>query len=458
MQARGNPFSTVLNILRYRWSEFFLLLLPSVFLILGMLQLTLIANNNNGKGPTVITPQNLPPFDSLGPQLLLIVALLGTHIVLTWLVPAADQIVLPLAGMLSAFGVLEATRLGPDLGVPSLGYRQLIWVILGLGFCIATVWATRSLRWVRLYRYTFAAIGIVLVAITLVHAHGVNFNSPTHDQLNLGPAGLSFQPSELLKICLVIFYASYLAENREMLADTRRYRIGPISLPPLRQLAPMIVLLILSLLMFVYLRELGLALLLFGVFVSMIYMASGRFSYVIYSLIAFAGGAYVAYELFGYVRDRVAIVTTAFNPSVEPNTGFQIVQGLIALGSGGIFGQGFGLGHPTFVPAVQTDFVAASIGEEFGMIGLFAVIALFMLLIYRGFRIAVRGRDTFEQLLAGGISCVFAIQTLVILAGNLKIIPLTGIPLPFITYGGSSVIANFIMIGLLLRLSAPEEA
>jgi cell division protein FtsW (lipid II flippase) len=154
----------------------------------------------------------------------------------------------------------------------------------------------------------------------------------------------------------------------------------------------------------------------------------------------------------------VAIVSTAFDPGVANDKGYQIVQGLIALGNGGILGQGFGLGHPTFVPAVQTDFVAAAIGEEFGMAGLFAILGIFMLLIYRSFRIAIRARNTFEQLLAGGIGSIFAIQTLVILAGNLKLMPLTGIPLPFITYGGSSVIINFIMIGLLLRLSAPAES
>jgi len=269
--------------------------------------------------------------------------------------------------------------------------------------------------------------------------------------------GFAFQPSELLKICLVIFYAAYLAENREMLSQAGT-KVGPFYFPPLKHMGPLIALLLVSLVMFVVLRELGLALLLFGVFVSMIYLASGRLTYVIYSLAGFGVGATIAYRLFSYVQDRVYTVGHAFDPGVATNKGFQVVQGLIALGSGGIIGVGFGLGHPNFVPAVQTDFVAAAIGEEFGMAGLFAIIAVFMLLIYRGFRIAIRASDSFEQLLAGGISSIFAIQTLVILAGNLKIIPLTGIPLPFITYGGSSVIANFIMVGLLLRLSAPERA
>jgi cell division protein FtsW (lipid II flippase) len=265
-----------------------------------------------------------------------------------------------------------------------------------------------------------------------------------------------------LKLCLVIFYAGYLAENREILAAATPLKIGgrtfPINVPPIKHLGPMIVMLMVSLLMFVVLRELGVALLIFGIFVSMIYLASGRMMYVGYSMGGFAVGALIAYNLFSYVRDRVAIVSTAFDPGVANDKGYQIVQGLIAMGNGGILGQGFGLGHPTFVPAVQTDFVAAAIGEEFGMAGLFAILGIFMLLIYRSFRIAIRARNTFEQLLAGGIGSIFAIQTLVILAGNLKLMPLTGIPLPFITYGGSSVLINFIMVGLLLRLSAPAES
>lgn len=453
-----NGLDNVFDLRRYRWSELFLLLMPALFIVIGMLQLTLIAANSNNSAPQTISAQNLPTLDALGPNLLLIVALLATHFALSWLIPDADQTILPIVGMLSSLGVLMATRLGPSLhpADPNLGYRQLIWVILGLGFCIATVWATRTLRWLRLYKYSWALAGVALVAITLIHARNVNFDSPTHDQLNLGPAGIAFQPSELLKICLVIFYAAYLSENREMLSQAGK-KIGPFYIPPIKHVMPLIAFLGLSLVMFVGLRELGLALLIFGVFVSMIYLASGRLVYVFYSMGGFAIGALIAYKTFSYVRDRVVVVRDAFLPQYATDKGFQIVQGLIALGNGGIFGQGFGQGHPTFVPAVQTDFVAAAIGEELGMMGLFAIVAIFMLLIYRAFRVAIRARDTFEQLLAGGIGSVFAIQTLVILAGNLKIIPLTGIPLPFITYGGSSVIANFIMVGLLLRLSAPES-
>src|SRR5271165_139730 len=298
---------SLLNIRRYRWSELFLLIMPALFIVLASFQLQLIATTSN-TSTVQFTPNTLPGIDIFGPQFFLILAFLATHVVLSWLLPEADQTILPITAMLSSVGVLLATRLGPDLPTPDklLGYRQAVWVILGLVFCIATVFVTRSMRWLRLYKYTWALGGVALVAITLIHARNVNFDSPTHDQLSLGPAGIAFQPSELLKICLVIFYAAYLAENREMLTQAGP-KIGQFQFPPLKHMGPLILLLGLSLVLFVGLRELGLALLIFGVFVSMIYMASGRLSYVIYSLIGFSGGALIAYNLFSYVRDRVAI-------------------------------------------------------------------------------------------------------------------------------------------------------
>jgi cell division protein FtsW (lipid II flippase) len=435
---------------RYRWTEMYLLLIPAAFLLLGLIELLLVYAH-----PETVTQKTLPALDLLTPALGLIAALAGTHVLLCIIAPDADQTLLPIVGTLSSFGVLMAIRLGPDITPPDkpLGSKQLVWVIIGLAACVGTVYLTRNLRWLRLYKYTYAVVGIGLVAFTLVRAHSFSVNAPGRDVLGVGPFNL--QPSELLKICLVIFFAGYLSENREMIASGG-YRIGRWTSPPPKQLGPLVVMLGLSLLIFVGVRELGLALLIFGLFLSMLYAASNRFDYVLGSLVIFAVGAFICYEVFPYVRDRVAIVSTAFNPNVEPNQGYQPVQGLIAFGVGGVFGQGFGLGHPAVVPAVQTDYVAAAIGEEFGLAGLFAVLGLFALLIYRGMRIAIQARDPFDQLLALGLTSVFGLQTLVILAGNLKVMPLTGIPLPFIAYGGSSVIANFIIIGILLRLSKSD--
>ncbi|HLJ80463.1 MAG TPA: FtsW/RodA/SpoVE family cell cycle protein [Ktedonobacterales bacterium] len=448
----------------YRWTELWLLLLPSLFMLVGMTTLLTVQSvlgppcapvTATPTGNTVVTTHNLlPPLDALTPAFGLIAALAGAHILLNIIAPDSDQTILPIAGMLSSIGVLMSLRLGPCIGqdTSNLGIKQLVWVIAGLIACIATVRLTRDLRWLRNYKYTWAALGIVLVGITLVNARGFSTKAPSRDVLSIGPGGLSFQPSEILKICLVIFFAGYLSENREMLASAY-FQIGRLKLPPLKHLGPLLVMLGLALLIFVGVRELGLAILIFGLFLSMLYVASNRPMYVIGAVLLFAVGAFAAYHLFSYAQTRVAIVANAFDPNIEPNAGYQIVQGLIAFGRGGIFGTGLGMGKPYFVPASNTDYIAASFGEEFGFAGVLALIGLFMLLVYRGMHIAVRNRDSFNQLMAVGLTAVFALQTFVILAGDLKLMPLTGVPLPFVAYGGSSVIANFIIIGLMLRLS-----
>ncbi|MGH2505295.1 MAG: FtsW/RodA/SpoVE family cell cycle protein, partial [Ktedonobacterales bacterium] len=375
---------------------------------------------------------------------------------LIFVAPDADETLLPIAGLLSSIGVLMALRLGPDLNQPSLGTKQLLFVIAGLALCVFTVWATRDLKWIRDFPYTWAIVGALLVGVTLVHAGGFNPSAPSRDVLSIGGGALSFQPSEVFKICLVVFFAGYLSENLKVLSEGG-YRFGPVTLPPVKNLAPLLVVLGLALLIVVFARELGLAVLILGVFLAMLYAASSRLSYIVMLGGIFAVGAIAIFRIFSYARDRVSLITQAFDPKVytgaPPLSSYQIVQGLVAFGSGGVFGQGLGLSHPTFVPAATTDYVAAAFAEEFGFAGLLALIAIFMLLLYRGMRIATRSRQPFNQLLALGLTAVFGLQTVVILAGNLKLMPLTGVPLPFVAYGGSSLLANFIIIGLLLRLS-----
>jgi cell division protein FtsW (lipid II flippase) len=429
----------------YRWRELWLLLLPAIFMLAGFFELIVVHSGN-----TIITQKNLPPLDVFTPALGLIAALAAAHLLLNLIAPDVDQTLLPIAGTLSSIGVLMALRLGPDLNQVNLGIKQLLFVIIGLGVCVVTVWATRDLRWLRNFKYTWAAIGLALVGLALVHAHGFNPNAPSRDVLTVGPGFFAFQPSEILKICLVIFFAGYLSENREMLANAS-YRIGFLKLPPLKHLGPLVAMLAIALVIFVVLRELGLAILIFGLFLAMLYVASNRGLYVVVSVLVFALGAFVAYHIFSYARTRVDLVGNAFDDPL--GAGYQIVQGLIAFAHGGIFGTGLGLGKPWVVPASNTDFIASSFGEEFGFAGVLALIGLFMLLVYRGLHVAIRARDPFNQLMAVGLTAVFAVQTLVILAGNLKLMPLTGVPLPFVAYGGSSIIANFIIIGLLLRLS-----
>ncbi|HYU74570.1 MAG TPA: FtsW/RodA/SpoVE family cell cycle protein [Ktedonobacteraceae bacterium] len=454
--------SSITAIKRYRWQELGLFIIPFMILLLEMIQLLLARSLRTGVVQTSsLTVKNLPTIEGLIPVLGLIAVLLGINLLLSFTFPKADQVLLPLVGLLSGIGVLMATRLGPNLlpfPDPALGSRQLLWVIVGLVAFLVTLFGLRNMTWLRRYKYTWALLGIILVGITLAHSLRANLDSPTHDQLNVGP--LNLQPSELLKIFLVIFFAAYLSENIDIVSGGN-LRIGPLRLPPFRQLGPLALMLGLALLLFLGIRELGLALLIYGIFLVMIYLGSGKISYVIGSLLIFFVLGFIGYALFSYVRSRFAVVGidvtswTAKSEDLYQKTGggFQIVQGLIALANGGIIGTGIGLGHPTFVPVVQSDMIFTALGEELGLAGLFAIIGIYLLIIYRGYRIAIQARDSFNQLLASGLTSIFAIQTLIITAGNMKFLPLTGIPLPFLSYGGSSILANYIIIGILLRIS-----
>ena len=454
--------SSITAIKRYRWQELGLFIIPFMILLLEMIQLLLARSLRTGVVQTSsLTVKNLPTIEGLIPVLGLIAVLLGINLLLSFTFPKADQVLLPLVGLLSGIGVLMATRLGPNLlpfPDPALGSRQLLWVILGLVAFLVTLFGLRNMNWLRRYKYTWALLGIILVGITLAHSLRANLDSPTHDQLNIGP--LNLQPSELLKIFLVIFFAAYLSENIDIVSGGN-LRLGPLRLPPFRQLGPIALMLGLALLLFLGIRELGLALLIYGIFLVMIYLGSGKISYVIGSLLIFFVLGFIGYALFSYVRSRFAVVGidvttwTAKSEDLYQKTGggFQIVQGLIALANGGIIGTGIGLGHPTFVPVVQSDMIFTALGEELGLAGLFAIIGIYLLIIYRGYRIAVQARDSFNQLLAAGLTSIFAIQTLIITMGNMKFLPLTGIPLPFLSYGGSSILANYIIIGILLRIS-----
>jgi cell division protein FtsW (lipid II flippase) len=447
-----------------RWQELWLLILPCSILVLEMGQLLLVPilkTNQSSQFTTGI----LPGVSDLIPALGLIAALIAVHFFLTAFFSTADQILLPIVGLLSGLGMLMATRLGPSLPYPitdpGLGTKQLTWVILGLMVCCITIFLLKDVQWLRKYKYTAAALGLFLVALTIANSLKTrNLNSPTHDQLSLGHF-FNLQPSELLKICIVIFFAAYLSENGDTFA-TGGSHFGPFRLPPLRQLGPLVLILGISLLFFLVVRELGLALLIYGIFLSMMYLGTGKLSYVFVGFIAFLCMSFIAYELFGYVRDRFAVVTfdvvnwQSWNSAqtyFAENPGLQIVQAIISLSSGGLLGAGLGLGHPTFVPVVQSDMVFSAISEEYGFVGDIAILALYLLLIYRGFRIAIESNDTFSQLLASGLTSIFVIQSVIIIAGNMKFFPLTGIPLPFLSYGGSSILANYIIIGILLRIS-----
>jgi len=270
-------------------------------------------------------------------------------------------------------------------------------------------------------------------------------------RLWLGARGIYFQPSELLKLLLLVFLASYLEDRREVLLEVEA-RIGRWQLPHPAYLGPMLLMWGFSILLLIWQRDLGAALLFFGVFLAMLYAATGQGRYVLTGLALLVVAGIVGYRLFDHVALRV---DAWWNPWQEASgRSFQIVQSLLAFASGGMLGQGLGQGLPTAIPVVHTDFVFAAIGEEYGLVGGLAVVACFSLLVGRAFHIALGARRPFDQLLAVGIGALFGLQTLVIMAGTLKVIPLTGVTLPFVSYGGSSLLTSMIMVGLLLHISS----
>lgn len=413
--------------------------------------------------------------DILWPSVLPFLFFLAISLGLSWRLPDADQIVLPLVAVLAGLGLMLTARLEPDLlgalctardgsvtpCFAGIDERQSLWVtlgIVGLSIVLFAPWddllrryqRTTLMDWLDHHRYAWLMMGVALILATFFFGVDPN-NSGVRAWFNFG--FFLFQPSELLKIILVIFLASYLNEHREVVAAG--YRLGPLPLPPLPYLAPLVGMWGLAMGLIIVQRDLGAALMLFSVFLAMLYVATGRGWYVIAGLSAFGVGSYLLYNVVSVVKTRVAIWLDPW--STAQGAGYQIVQAVYSLASGGVFGVGLGRGLPTVVPAAHTDFVFTALGEELGLAGGLGVLLVYLLLIARGYHIALRvpGRFRgFEQLLAVGLTTIIAVQTFIIIGGNLRVIPLTGVTLPFISYGGSSVLMNFLIIALLLRISA----
>jgi cell division protein FtsW (lipid II flippase) len=378
--------------------------------------------------------------------------LLAAHGVLVLAGRRTDQVLLPAVGLLGGVGLLLMQRLPQTLAgqLGGLGQTQLTWLVLAIVVITVLAVVVRSDSWLRLYKYTWAAAGVSLLLLVFVFGRDVNNARLT---LEVGP--VSGQPSELLKVILVIFLAGYLSEFRPLLVD-QSTRLGPIRLPPLPYLAPMVAMWAIALGIVVVQRDLGAALLFFAVFLLLLYVATARASYVGLGIGAFLAGSAVMYRLFPHVQVRVDIW---LNPFTDPlGSGYQVIQALYAFARGGILGTGLGNGLPTVggrmpIPAIHTDFPLAALGEELGLIGILAILGLYLVVIQRGLRIAASATDDFRSLLATGLSLVIGVQAFIIAAGNLKLIPLTGITLPFVSYGGSSLLANAVVVGLLLALS-----
>jgi cell division protein FtsW (lipid II flippase) len=367
--------------------------------------------------------------------------LLGAAIFVRWRWPRADPFLLPIAATLAALGQLMTSRLEP-----SLGPRQGLWVIIGLAAMVAVA-VLPSIDWLRRYRYSWATLALLLQILTLIFGRDPNGSGAA---LWFMIGGISIQPMEVVKLLLVVFLAAYMEEYRELLAFAGR-RVGRLYLPPLPYLAPILLMVGGALVLFWLQKDLGPALLFSTVLLTMLYVASGRASYVVIGLVLLVLGFVVADRAFEHVHTRMVIWRDPW--SLRDTLGYQPVQALYALASGGVLGTGLDMGAPLFIPAVHTDFVIAAIGEELGLAGTLAVVSLFVLLVLRGFITALKARSGFAMLLAAGLTSVLALQALIILSGTLRLIPLTGITLPFVSYGGSSVVANFLIVGLLLRMS-----
>ena len=436
---------------RMRWRETRLLLLCALALTVGSASLAatraLTAARLAGEAPHV----TLGLADPFGLGVYLVVLALA-HVALVLSGRRTDEVLLPTVGMLGGIGLLLMERLPQTLvtGFGGLGRAQLVWLVLSLVALTGAAVAVRSDAWLRRYKYTWAAAGVALLLLVFIFGRDVN-----GQRLSIAIGPVTGQPSELLKVILVIFLAGYLSENRSLLSEEST-RIGPLRLPPLPYLAPMVAMWAIALGIVIVQKDLGAALLFFAVFLLLLYVATARVGYVLLGSVAFAAGAFVLYRAFAHVRTRVDIWIDPF--SQASGAGYQVIQGLHAFARGGILGTGLGAGLPMVggrppIPALHTDFPFAALGEELGLIGIMAVLGLYLVVIERGLRIAASAPDEFRSILAAGLSLVIGVQAFIIAAGNLKLIPLTGITLPFISYGGSSLLANGLVVGLLIALS-----
>jgi len=397
-------------------------------------------------------PVDLTTPSDLGLLAIYLGALFAVHAALVMTGRRTDQILLPTVGLLGGIGLLLMQRLPQDLAgsLGGLAQTQLVWLLIGLATVAVLAIAVRSDIWLRRYKYTWAAVGVGLLLLTFVFGRDVNGARLT---LSIGP--LSGQPSELLKVILVVFLAGYLSENRPLLVEEST-KVGPLRLPPLPYLAPMVAMWAIALGIVIVQRDLGAALLFFAVFLLLLYVSTARISFVVLGLGAFILGAGLLYFLFDHVRTRIDIW---IDPFVDPSgAGYQVIQALHAFARGGLIGTGLGNGLPSIggrppIPALHTDFPFAALGEELGLVGILAILGLYLVLVQRGLRIASAAQDEFRAILAAGLSLVIGVQAFIIAAGNLKMIPLTGITLPFVSYGGSSLLANAVIVGLLIGLS-----
>ena len=404
-----------------------------------------------GFAAVFVQRENLLSDLSLTYGLLFLALCLVAHIVLRMTLPDADPYLFPVVAVLACFGLVMLYRLDEDLA-----RDQASWFVVGLAFFTATIVALRrDHRVLERYRYVIALGGILLLLLP-------RLGSPVNGaylSLDVGP--ISFQPAEIAKIAIVIFLASYLRDTRQVLVIGAR-RIAGITFPPLKHLGPLLAVWGTAMAMLFVIQDLGSSLMFFGGFLAIVYVATNRVSFVVIGLALFALGARVLYAVRPTIDHRVTACLDPFDPEIynrEVGGSYQIAQSIFSQADGGFFGQGFGqaiiqLGdNPPILPAAHTDFIYAVITDELGLVGAVAVLLVYLLIVERGFKTAILATDSFSKLLATGLTAVLALQVFVIVGGVTKLIPLTGVTLPFISYGGSSIVANFILLALLLLVS-----
>lgn len=376
---------------------------------------------------------------------------LAFHVVLRLKAKYADPVILPVVVALNGLGLAVIHRLDITSN-DTAATRQWMWTTLAVVVAIIVIWLLRDHRILRRYTYISLLVSVVLLILPLVPFISAGSVFGATVWISIGP--FTFQPGEIAKITLAVFFAGYLSSNRDLILLAGK-KIGPLQLPRARDLAPMIVAWLASVGVLVFQRDLGSSILFFGLFMVMIYVATSRISWILIGVALMAVGGFAAYHIFPHVARRIDVWINAFDPEYigAAYGSFQVVEGLFGLANGGLMGTGLGQGSPDELPVANSDMIIAVIGEELGMVGLFAVVCLYALLIARGFRAALGTRDAFGKLLAVGLSFAVALQCFIIIGGVTRLIPLTGLTTPFLSAGGSSLLANWIIVALILKIS-----
>ncbi|MEI8239950.1 MAG: FtsW/RodA/SpoVE family cell cycle protein [Actinomycetota bacterium] len=399
--------------------------------------ITAVAYTLASLGKNTQIPARIVPF-----LIALLALLVSAHVAVRLLAPGADSTLLPLAILLHGIGYVVIARLSDRLAG-----LQTTWSLIAIVAFVATLIIVQRPSDLARYKWTFLFIGAGLLVLPLVPGIGVSVGG-ARIWVAIGP--INFQPGEFAKIALALFFAGYLADNRELISAGTR-RIGPMRIPEMRFLLPVTIAWAFAVLVMVFEKDLGSALLFFTMFTVMMWVATERAIYLLLGIGLFSAAAYVAWKLFAVVQTRVSVWLDPW--SQYQGKGYQLVQAMFAFANGGTGGTGLGLGSPTKIPAAKTDYIFAAVGEEMGLVGATGIIIAFLLIIGAGLRIATRSERPFEKLLATGLTTIIGMQAFIIIGGVIRLVPLTGITLPFVSYGGSSLLANYVLLALLIRVS-----